>query len=149
MGGWKLPVSMTMMLVFMVGMTTLAEAQNSGNTSCAQNLIPCASSINSTSPPAANCCSSIKDAVTNQLTCLCNLYNAPGVLQSFGITVAEALRISRACNVNTDLTKCNATAPSPTSVQPTPGVPGKDAAGRIGWTGFSAIFFFLASMMFY
>ncbi|KAF5478446.1 hypothetical protein F2P56_005005 [Juglans regia] len=148
MGGWKLPVSMTMMLVFMVGMTTLAEAQDSANTSCAQKLVPCSSSINSNSTPAANCCSSIQDAVINQLTCLCNLYSAPGLLQSFGITVEEALRISRACNVNTDLSKCNGTVQSPTS-QPPPGVPGTDAAGRIGWTGLSALFFFLASMMFY
>lgn len=31
------------------------------------------------------------------------------------------------------------------------GVPGadKDGAGRIGWTGFSTLFFGLASMMFY
>lgn len=96
----------TMMLVFLVGMTTLGGAQDN-NTSCAQNLVPCANYINSKSTPAANCCSSIKDAVANQLPCLCNLYTAPGLLQSFNITVQQALNLSRACGVTTDLTKCN------------------------------------------
>jgi hypothetical protein len=105
MGNCNLPILMTLVVVSLVGFTSLAEAQAA---TCAQNLIPCANYINSPSPPA-NCCSSIKDAVDTQLSCLCGLYTSPGLLQSFNITVDQALKLSKACGVDTDLTKCNGT----------------------------------------
>ncbi|XP_062146643.1 non-specific lipid transfer protein GPI-anchored 7-like [Alnus glutinosa] len=147
MGNCNLPILMTLVVVSVVGFTSLAEAQSA---TCAQSLIPCANYINSTSPPA-NCCSSIKDAVDTQLSCLCGLYTSPGLLQSFGVTVEQALKLSKACGVDTDLTKCNVTAAAGPGSS-TPGVvpgPDKGGAGRIGWTGFSTLFFGLASMMFY
>ncbi|GMY30091.1 non-specific lipid transfer protein GPI-anchored 7-like [Fagus crenata] len=147
MGNHSLPMLMTIVVVFMVGMmTSLAEAQTAD---CAQKLVPCASYINATNPPDS-CCNPIKEAVATQLPCLCGLYTSPGVLKSFGITVEQALNLTRNCGINSDISKCNASAPSPTvSVSP-PGVPGSNnGAGRIAWAGFSTLFFFLASMMFY
>jgi hypothetical protein len=94
---------MTIVVLSVVGFASLAGAQTA---TCAQNLIPCANYINS-STPAANCCSSIKDAVNTQLECLCGLYTSPGLLPSLGITLEQALNLSRACGVTTDLSKCN------------------------------------------
>ncbi|KAE8055981.1 hypothetical protein FH972_012784 [Carpinus fangiana] len=141
MGNCNLPILMTIVVLSAVGFASLAGAQTA---TCAQNLIPCVDYINS-STPAANCCSSIKEAVDTQLGCLCGLYTSPGLLKSFGITVDQALNLSRACGVTTDLNKCNASSPA----SPTP-VPGKDnsGAGRIGWTGVSTLFLVLGSMMF-
>ncbi|XP_059444538.1 non-specific lipid transfer protein GPI-anchored 7-like [Corylus avellana] len=140
MGNCNLPILMTIVVLSVVGFANLAGAQTP---SCAQNLIPCAAYINS-STPAANCCTSIKDAVDTQLDCLCGLYTSPGLLQSFGITVQQALNLSRNCNVTTDITKCS-NASSPTS--PTPGKD-NNGAGKIGWTGGSTLFLVLGSMMF-
>ncbi|XP_030948751.1 non-specific lipid-transfer protein 1 isoform X2 [Quercus lobata] len=148
MGIHNLATLMSISVVVLMMVTSVAKAQTAD---CASKLVPCASFINSTSPPAS-CCNPIKEAVATQLPCLCALYTSPGVLKSFGITVEQALNLTRACGVGTDVTKCNATAPSPTSGSVTPsGVPGSDGngAGRIAWTGFSTLFFFLASMMFY
>ncbi|KAB1217062.1 Non-specific lipid transfer protein-like 1 [Morella rubra] len=150
MGCHNSPILLAVMVLLTVGLSTLVGAQNTP--SCAQKLVPCANYINS-STPAASCCNSIKEAVDTQLACLCGLYTTPGLLQSLGITVEQALHLSRACGVTTDLSKCNATAPSPaSSVPPPPAVPGNDGvygASRIGFAGLSILFFFMASMLFY
>nr|XP_023879116.1 lipid transfer-like protein VAS isoform X3 [Quercus suber]POE77204.1 lipid transfer-like protein vas [Quercus suber] len=148
MGNHNLATLMSIFVVVLMMVTSVAKAQTAD---CASKLVPCASYINSTSPPAS-CCNPIKEAVATQLPCLCGLYSNPSVLKSLGVTVAQALNLTRACGVSTDISKCNATAPSPSSGSVTPsGVPGSDGngAGRIAWTGFSTLFFFLASMMFY
>ncbi|KAK4557958.1 hypothetical protein RGQ29_007628 [Quercus rubra] len=147
MGNHNLATLMSISVVVLMMVTSVAKAQTAD---CASKLVPCANYINSTSPPAS-CCNPIKEALATQLTCLCGLYSNPAVLKSFGITVDQALNLTRACGVSTDLSKCNGTAPSPSSGSvPPPGVPGSDnGAGRIAWTGFSTLFFFLASMMFY
>ncbi len=104
MGNHSLPMLMTIVVVFMVGMmTSLAEAQTAD---CAQKLVPCASFINDTNPPDS-CCNPIKEAVATQLPCLCGLYTTPGVLKSFGITVEQALNLTRNCGINSDISKCN------------------------------------------
>ncbi|KAK9984594.1 hypothetical protein SO802_034119 [Lithocarpus litseifolius] len=149
MGNHNLVTLMSIFVVVLMMVTSVAKAQTAD---CASKLVPCANYINSTSPPPASCCNPIKEAVATQLPCLCALYTTPGVLKSLGITLDQALNLSRACGVSTDLSKCNATAPSPSSGSTPPGVPGSDGngAGRIAWTGFSTLFFFfLASMMFY
>ncbi|XP_075641084.1 non-specific lipid transfer protein GPI-anchored 7 [Castanea sativa] len=144
MGNQNLATLMSIFVVVLM-MVTMAKAQTAD---CASKLVPCANYINSTTPPAS-CCNPIKEAVDTQLPCLCGLYSSPGVLKAFGITVDQALNLTRACGISTDLSKCNATAPSPSSGSvPPPGVPG-NGAGRVAWTGFSTLFFFLASMMFY
>ncbi|KAF3945105.1 hypothetical protein ACB098_10G050500 [Castanea mollissima] len=137
----------TLLSIFVVVsmMVTMAKAQTAD---CASKLAPCANYINSTNPPTS-CCNPIKEAVDTQLPCLCGLYSSPSVLKAFGITVEQALNLTRACGISTDLSKCNVTAPSPSSGSvPPPGVPG-NGVGRVAWTGFSTLFFFLASMMFY
>lgn len=74
---------------------------------CASKLVDCYKFINSTTKPDNDCCSSIKNAVNTQLKCLCTLYTTPGLLQSFNITLDQALNLSAECNASTDLSACN------------------------------------------
>ena len=103
MGNHNLATLMSISVVVLMMVTSVAKAQT---VDCASKLVPCANYINSTSPPAS-CCNPIKEALATQLTCLCGLYSDPAVLKSFGITVDQALNLTRACGVSTDLSKCN------------------------------------------
>ena len=103
MGNHNLATLMSISVVVLMMVTSVAKAQT---VDCASKLVPCANYINSTSPPAS-CCNPIKEALATQLTCLCGLYSNPAVLKSFGITVDQALNLTRACGVSTDLSKCN------------------------------------------
>ncbi|XP_015896570.1 non-specific lipid transfer protein GPI-anchored 7 [Ziziphus jujuba] len=141
----RLKLSSVAVVVVLVGMVaSLADAQEN---SCANKLVPCASYLNSTTPPPA-CCNPLKETVTNDLDCLCTLYNTPGFLENLGLNITQALRLTQACGVPADRVQCNATGPSPQSVPPPPGVPGSDAQ-MIVWTGIYTLLIFLASMMFY
>ncbi|ESR53629.1 hypothetical protein CICLE_v10022260mg [Citrus x clementina] len=135
-----------------IASTSLTDAQNTP--SCASKLVPCASFLNTTTKPNAECCNSIKEAVANELPCLCTLYNTPGLLSSFHVSLEDALRLTRDCNVPSDLSSCkNSGAPSPGSSVPPPGTPGNDGNGataREAWAGItSLLLFWAASMMLY
>ncbi|KAH7549566.1 hypothetical protein ACOSP7_025583 [Xanthoceras sorbifolium] len=141
--------AMAVFVVVVMATASLTEAQQQ-IPSCATKLAQCADFItNSTIKPDTACCNSIKDAVTNDLSCLCTLYTTPGLLASFNINVTDALRVSRDCNVNTDLSVCNSTGTA--APTPPPGVPGGDdnGAGRVAWTGITSLLLFWASMMLY
>ncbi|KAL5551092.1 hypothetical protein UlMin_001268 [Ulmus minor] len=147
MGGSKICLAV-MMAVLAVSLMSSAEAQNPP--SCASKLVSCAGDLNSTKP-SNSCCSAIKEAVNNEFTCLCTLYNTPGVLQSFGVTVDQAIRLTQACGVPVELNKCpNSTSAVPPSSQTPPaGVPGADSGvERMAWTGISTFFLFFVSAMF-
>ncbi|PON92938.1 Bifunctional inhibitor/plant lipid transfer protein/seed storage helical domain containing protein [Trema orientale] len=144
MESWKR--TMVAILVVVMAVLSAVEAQTP---SCANNLVDCVDSLNATKPEA-KCCNSIKQAVATELSCLCTLYNTPGLLQSFGVTVAQALGLTQKCGVPVKLDQCKSAAPTPQS-QPTPGVPGSDGngAGRAVWTGMSTLFLVSVSMLFY
>nr|GMD52028.1 lipid transfer-like protein VAS [Ipomoea batatas] len=84
-------------------LTATATAQS---ISCAINLIPCAAYLNSTKPPAS-CCDALKESVTKELSCLCNLYNNPEVLKSLGVNITEALQLPKHCGISNDVSACN------------------------------------------
>ncbi|XP_059657463.1 non-specific lipid transfer protein GPI-anchored 7-like [Cornus florida] len=140
-----LKMSALMMVVVVVAVIGFAEGQSTP--SCAQKLVPCADYMNSTNPPAS-CCDPLKEAVTNELSCLCTLYNTPGLLTYLGINITDALALPGHCGVSGDLSACsNATAPT-ASTEPPPGVPGNDVS-RIASTGLSSLILFWASVMLY
>ncbi|KAL1069199.1 hypothetical protein V6Z11_D12G250300 [Gossypium hirsutum] len=96
-----------LMVVIYVVLGTMATVTDRQAT-CAQKLVPCAPyRNNSTAKPQNYCCNPIREAVANELPCLCNLYKDPTLLAFFNVTVAEALRISRECGITTDLSACN------------------------------------------
>nr|GME00451.1 lipid transfer-like protein VAS [Ipomoea batatas] len=84
-------------------LTATATAQS---TSCANNLIPCAAYLNSTKPPAS-CCDPLKETVTKELSCLCNLYKNPEVLKSLGVNITQALELPKHCGISNDVSACN------------------------------------------
>ncbi|KAK7264418.1 hypothetical protein RJT34_32027 [Clitoria ternatea] len=138
-----------LMLMLMV-LVSIAEAQSGGSfPSCAQDLVPCANYLNSTSPPSS-CCNPLKQTVNTQLKCLCDLFYTPGLLQGFNISVDQALQLSRRCGVTSDLSNCKkGTAPAPASGAP-PATTGGDKGGafRVSFSGFSFLLLFWASMLF-
>ncbi|KAL5728155.1 hypothetical protein ACHQM5_001270 [Ranunculus cassubicifolius] len=139
-------------LALALATSMVVSAQNVPD--CAANLIPCASYLNSTKPPES-CCKPLRDTVATQRDCLCNLYSNPGLIQSFGINMTQALGLPKYCGVSADLTLCNkvsAPAPSTTTVpRVPPAVPGRDnnGAGKMAWSGASALLFFWVSIVTY
>lgn len=96
----------TAMAVIAVAMVLVMAAKAQETQTCISKLADCAGSLNKTKPDQS-CCTSIKDAVTTELPCLCNVFNTPGLLSSFGVTVEQALNLTKACGVPTDLSQCN------------------------------------------
>ncbi|XP_050229331.1 non-specific lipid transfer protein GPI-anchored 7 [Mercurialis annua] len=136
---------MTVAILFIATTITITEAQSTAT--CAQKLVPCGEYLNTTTTPPNTCCSSIKEAVEKELTCLCNLYNTPGLLESFGVNVTQAIALTRRCSVNADLSACSKVgAEAPTTTPP--GVPGNDS-GRMAWTGFSSLLLLCVTSLFY
>ncbi|CAN1834282.1 Non-specific lipid transfer protein GPI-anchored 7 [Linum perenne] len=87
---------------------TVTEAQGTANfPSCASKLVPCAEYIGNTTKPPATCCDPIKEAVKTELPCLCNLYNTPGLLNSFGINVTQAIGLTKRCGISADISNCS------------------------------------------
>lgn len=130
----------------------LAGAQTPATQTCAAKLVPCATYLNGTTTPPSSCCDPLKEAVATERTCLCNLFNTPGLLASLGIDVNQALQLTKRCGVSTDTSQCNGTATSPsssTTAPPPPTAGGESDAGRIAWSGILSLFLILASTMFY
>jgi len=145
MGYLKMGTLLTVVVVMMVA-SRVAEGQSTA--SCASKLVACANYLNSTTRPPSSCCDPLRETVTKELPCLCNLYETPGFLASLGINVTEALRLSSSCGIPGDLSNCNSIAPTSSSVPTTPGVSGNDV-GRIGSSGLFSLLLLWASMMLY
>ncbi|KAG5539798.1 hypothetical protein RHGRI_020122 [Rhododendron griersonianum] len=95
----------------------LADAQTPA---CAEKLTSCVDYISTNVTPPAACCGPLKEAVTNEMQCLCNLYDAPGLLASFGINVTQAVLLPGRCHlVAGNCSKASAPT-SPTSNPPPP-----------------------------
>ncbi|KAI9111126.1 hypothetical protein K1719_018001 [Acacia pycnantha] len=150
MNAWR-----TLLIAVAVAVTVVTnsvEAQT-GVPSCAAKLIPCVNYLNTTTTPPNTCCNPIKQTVATELTCLCNLYSTPGLLESFNINITQAVGLSRRCGVNSDLSQCKGSAPSPSSgtETPPPAPPrggGGSGTGRVAFTGLSFLFLFWATLLF-
>ncbi|XP_031125751.1 lipid transfer-like protein VAS [Ipomoea triloba] len=128
-------------------LTATATAQS---TSCVNNLIPCAAFLNSTKPPAS-CCDPLKETVTKELSCLCNLYKNPKVLNSLGVNITQALELPKHCGISNDVSACNkassptAATTTPPSVPPPPTTP--SGVSRFAWAEVSSLLLLGASLM--
>lgn len=67
---------------------------------CLVNLLGCADSLNTTTTPPDTCCLPLKQAITDQLPCLCNLYNDPAFLKSIGINITQVIELPARCGIN-------------------------------------------------
>ncbi|KAB5564394.1 hypothetical protein DKX38_004448 [Salix brachista] len=104
-------------LVFVSSTATLTKAQDS-STSCATKLLPCQAFLATTTTPPDSCCNPIKEAVTNELPCLCKIYNDPNLLPALVVNVTQAVLLSTRCGVPSNLTNCNVSAPTPAGTPP-------------------------------
>ncbi|XP_059642949.1 non-specific lipid transfer protein GPI-anchored 7-like [Cornus florida] len=146
--------TVVVVVVVVVVMVATRVAEGQSTPSCAQKLVPCANYINSTNPPAS-CCDPLREAVTQDRECLCNLYNTPGLLASLGINVTQALLLPGHCNVPGNTSACTkATTPPTSSSVPatatTSTVPAPPSNGaKVASMGTSSLLLFCASMMLY
>ncbi|PRQ18087.1 putative bifunctional inhibitor/plant lipid transfer protein/seed storage helical [Rosa chinensis] len=148
MGSWNIS-TLTAMVVLVALLGSPTKAQES---TCANDLVPCANYLNNTDQPSTTCCTAIKQTVATQLRCLCNLYFTPGLLQAVGANTTSALRIANACGVDSvGVDQCKAILGAPTASPPSavPGGDGSSGSGRIAWTGLPALLLFWASVMYY
>ncbi|XP_055821347.1 non-specific lipid transfer protein GPI-anchored 7-like [Solanum dulcamara] len=138
---WLTTVAFT--AVLLSATTTEAQTQD-----CASKLVPCASYLNSTKPPAS-CCDPLREAVTKDLPCLCKLYENPTVLPSLGINVTQAIGLPKYCNIPGDVTACKAAAPSSSSPseKAPPAAKDKNGVSRVAWTGMSSLLVLFASFI--
>ncbi|CAN4077905.1 unnamed protein product [Withania somnifera] len=137
-----------LIMVALLSATTITEAQTP---SCASKLVPCAPFLNSTKPPDS-CCTPLREAVTNDLPCLCKLYQNPTLLPSLGINVTQAIGLPKFCNIPGDVTACNkAAAPSSNSSSSSektpPATKDKNGVSRVTWTGISSLLVLFASFV--
>uniref|UniRef100_A0A0E0HUP2 Bifunctional inhibitor/plant lipid transfer protein/seed storage helical domain-containing protein n=1 Tax=Oryza nivara TaxID=4536 RepID=A0A0E0HUP2_ORYNI len=124
-------------------------AQSSPSTpSCASKLVPCAQYMNGTDTPPAACCDPLKEAVKNELKCLCDLYASPQIFKAFNINISDALRLSTRCGISQTTSMCPGN--SPTNSPPASPSGGKNAGHRtmsVGLPGLMSLFLALWSVL--
>lgn len=96
-------VTAAVLAVLMLSATATAQTPTAD---CASKLVPCAQYLNSTKPPAS-CCDPLKEAVTKDLACLCNLYKNPDLLKALGVNVTQALELPKYCGISNDVSACS------------------------------------------
>nr|CAB3468822.1 unnamed protein product [Digitaria exilis] len=89
-----------------------AAAQTPSTPDCASKLVPCAPYINTTGTPPEACCGPIKDAVQNDLKCLCGLYETPEIFKAFNINITQALGVSKRCGLADTTEACKGLSPT-------------------------------------
>ncbi|KAI3971313.1 hypothetical protein MKX01_008157 [Papaver californicum] len=152
--GYSQKMSLMMMVVAGIMGVSMVEEISAQVPSCAAALVPCADYLNSTKPPES-CCKPLKDTIKTQRKCLCDLYEDPAILLSFGINVTQALLLPKYCGVSDDTSLCSkAEAPAPMSATspPPPGVAGgggPNGATQMAWIGFSSLALFWAALLAY
>ncbi|KAK8946000.1 hypothetical protein KSP40_PGU004770 [Platanthera guangdongensis] len=99
----------------MVAVMAAGTAAQGTSLTCASQLIPCQKYLNSSKPPE-DCCGPLKDAVKNDLPCLCAIFKSPDILKSFKIDLNQALNLSVNCGITASSTNlCNAAGMLPSS----------------------------------
>ena len=106
----RMAVAAAVVVVFCV-LAPPSAAQTSRTPDCAAKLAACAPYINTTGPPPEACCGSIKDAVQNDLKCLCGLYATPEIFKAFNINVTQALGVAKRCGLNDTTEACKSNSP--------------------------------------
>ncbi|KAK1376407.1 AAI domain-containing protein [Heracleum sosnowskyi] len=123
---------------------------------CVVNLLGCADSLNTTTTPPDTCCLPLKEAITDQLPCLCSLYNNPTLLISLGINITQVIELPARCGINFSITECTG-SPAPVSPMPYPGspttpsaaTPPSDAGHTAATATFSRLFILAAAMLYW
>ncbi|XP_047339174.1 non-specific lipid transfer protein GPI-anchored 7-like [Impatiens glandulifera] len=120
MSGSTMKISAVCMVALMAFLIVPQKGTEAQIPPCAAKLATCASFLNATKPPSS-CCGPLKDALTNDFVCLCNLFNTPGLLTSFGINVSEIVTLPARCKIHgADISACSKVHAPASSPAPTP-----------------------------
>lgn len=106
--------------VLTAALASSTAAQGGGSPqspSCASKLTGCVDYINGTRTPPPECCGPLKEAVTNERECLCNIYNNTALLQYVHINITQALNLPKLCHIDTgkNANICEGKSPSSSS----------------------------------
>ncbi|XP_058772903.1 non-specific lipid transfer protein GPI-anchored 8-like [Vicia villosa] len=99
----------TSLMIISMSVISLVDAQELPP--CANPLLPCIHYANSNTPPDNICCNPIKDVNTTYETCFCQIALTPGLLEAYGLKLAQAFKILHSCGVKMDPSICNAPSP--------------------------------------
>ncbi|CAL9133958.1 unnamed protein product [Musa acuminata var. zebrina] len=151
MGKMLMMTMNTVVAVVMVVLTVMSDGVEgqSSTPSCVSNLVPCSRYVNSTSTPPAECCTPLKQAVDNDLQCLCAVLNDATVMKAFNISTDEGFRLARSCGISNFRDCSSASSPSATPPPPPGNKNGGDGhrANWIGMSTFISLFVFCWSVM--
>ncbi|XP_052180915.1 non-specific lipid transfer protein GPI-anchored 3 [Diospyros lotus] len=129
------------------------ESLTDGSMSCIQKLLPCQPYLHPppslSSPPPATCCTPLKEMLSADSNCLCQVFNNVVLLKKFNLTQDDALKLPKACGAAADISLCekdgvtpsnSPTTPAdanPTNTKSTSGNSGsrESGAGRVGANG--------------
>ncbi|KAJ6801602.1 lipid transfer-like protein VAS isoform X1 [Iris pallida] len=125
-----MPVAIAVVLLAVTLAATVSAQQP---LSCVSKLTPCAQFLNVTTPPDS-CCGPLKEALTNELSCMCKIYRDSDLLKAFHIDLNAALQLPVRCGMPSSTTEaCKSTAGAPAPPPPPPAAPG--ASNRVAWMG--------------
>ncbi|KAG0474928.1 hypothetical protein HPP92_014614 [Vanilla planifolia] len=144
-------VDIVVLLASAVALVWSSAAQETSLT-CASKLIPCQQYLNSTKP-SEECCRPLKDAIKNDLSCLCYIFHSPDILKAYKIDLNKAQQLPVHCGIipASSGNLCNDGAPSPYGTIVPPGNPsassngnnGSNSSTRIGMSGLVVVLFCL------
>lgn len=77
---------------------------------CVDKLLPCHPYIHSDIPPPPWCCDPMKEIAEKHVTCLCAVFNHPGMLSFISLTKENALNLLNSCGVKHDASLCTNSA---------------------------------------
>ncbi|PWZ17541.1 hypothetical protein Zm00014a_008510 [Zea mays] len=129
-------------LVAVMGVLAPRAAAQTPN--CAEKLIPCSPYMNTTGTPPDTCCGPLKDAVQNDLKCLCDLYASPEIFKAFNISLDQALGLSKRCGLSDTTAACKGLSPT----QSPPGSPPSGGSSNAAHRALPASFARLVTSLF-
>ncbi|KAA8541378.1 hypothetical protein F0562_025352 [Nyssa sinensis] len=118
---YKLFLSLFLMIsslgVFVIG--DGGESAGAASMPCVQKLLPCQPYLKSSSAPPSTCCLPLKQMITEDAKCLCEIFNNAQLLKNFNVTQDDALKLPKACGTDADISVCKKGAAEPTATPPT------------------------------
>jgi hypothetical protein len=92
-----------------IGFGTVLQGGSTGvgnSMPCLQKLLPCQAYLKAPSTPPSACCLPLKEMVSDDPKCLCDVFDNPDLLKSLNVTKDDAMKLAKACAVNADVSVC-------------------------------------------
>ncbi|KAG7944839.1 hypothetical protein I3843_15G124000, partial [Carya illinoinensis] len=100
--------NLTLFLLFSSWVFVGGSSGSAASMPCVQKLLPCKEYLKPpvSMPPAVSCCVPLKEMLTDDVNCLCRVFDNPEILKSFNVTQDDALKLPKACGANADISLC-------------------------------------------